>query len=342
MKQRTVLASTAALLVWLALVPVAGGQSHRGLQRSSAVIKQSVAELASPLAQSVVEIRLGEQIVALGTIVSADGLVVTKASELGDEAALNCRLWDARQLIPEVLAKDEELDLALLRLSAERLNAVDLSSQRRPTAGSFLVSVGPAGQTLGLGVVEVDARRFDLRHPKVNDRGQLGINCSSDPAQGVLVVSQVTENSAARRAGIRKGDVIVSINDLPLSHVEQLIGEVRQHKAGEQVDLIIRRGEEEIALRAKLGAIPVFEPYNQWGGGPFSKRRFGFASVIAHDTPIEPQQCGGPLLDTDGRVVGINIARALRVASYALPADVVHAFVEQHAPTAKPSRPASE
>ncbi len=341
MKQRIVLAATVALLISIAVAPVASAQSRSGIQRSSSAVKQSVAELASPLAPSVVEIRLGERIVALGTIVTSDGLVVTKASEMGDEAALTCRLWDDRELTPEVVAKDEELDLALLQLSAANLDAVNLSSQRRPTAGSFLVSVGAAGQTLGLGLVEVDARKFDLRHPKPSERGILGATCSSDQKQGGLVVQQVTENSAARRAGIRKGDVIVSINDRPLSLVEQLVGEVRQHKVGEQVDLIIRRGGETIALQAKLAAAPVFEPYDQWGGGPFSKRRFGFASVIVHDTPIPPQQCGGPLLDTDGSVVGINIARALRVASYALPADVVQAFVEQNAPSADRSKPPS-
>jgi serine protease Do len=41
---------------------------------------------------------------------------------------------------------------------------------------------------------------------------------------------------------------------------------------------------------------------------------------LPHDTPLRPKDCGGPLVDTDGRVAGINIARALRVATYALPA----------------------
>ena len=338
MKQRIFfLAITAAMLMSAVAANVLRAQPRAGIQRSSSAVKQSVAELASSVNQSVVEIRLGERTVALGTIVASDGLVVTKASELGDGASLSCRLWDERQLTPEIVATDEALDLVLLRLSAADLSPVDLSTDRRPTAGSFLVSVGTAGQTLGLGVVEVDARKFDLRQPKASERGYLGVNCSSDQELGGLVVQQVTDDSAARRAGIRKGDVIVSINDRPLLLVEQLLRELRQHKAGEQVDLIIRRGEEKISLQAKLGVYAMFEPYDQWGGGPFSNRRFGFESVIVHDTPLTPQNCGGPLLDTDGHVVGINIARALRVASYALPVDVVRDFVQQHVPPAAPS-----
>ena len=34
---------------------------------------------------------------------------------------------------------------------------------------------------------------------------------------------------------------------------------------------------------------------------------------------INPEQCGGPLIDLEGRVVGLNIARSGRVRSYAIP-----------------------
>ena len=55
----------------------------------------------------------------------------------------------------------------------------------------------------------------------------------------------------------------------------------------------------------------------------FSDRRFGFPTVVPHDLAIAPNDCGGPLVDIDGRCLGVNIARALRVASYALPPGVV-------------------
>ena len=45
----------------------------------------------------------------------------------------------------------------------------------------------------------------------------------------------------------------------------------------------------------------------------------GFDEVIEHDTVLPPWLCGGPLLNLDGEAVGINIARASRVATYALP-----------------------
>jgi S1-C subfamily serine protease len=62
--------------------------------------------------------------------------------------------------------------------------------------------------------------------------------------------------------------------------------------------------------------------------GPISARATGFNRVFMHDSVIIPNQCGGPLVNLDGRAVGINIARAGRVSTYALPADTVQSVVK--------------
>ena len=46
----------------------------------------------------------------------------------------------------------------------------------------------------------------------------------------------------------------------------------------------------------------------------------GFPNVLQHDADVFPEQCGGPLVGLDGRLLGLNIARADRVVSYAIPA----------------------
>ncbi len=45
--------------------------------------------------------------------------------------------------------------------------------------------------------------------------------------------------------------------------------------------------------------------------------------VLQHDIPLSPEECGGPLLDLDGHCVGINVARAGRVKTLAVPASDV-------------------
>jgi len=53
--------------------------------------------------------------------------------------------------------------------------------------------------------------------------------------------------------------------------------------------------------------------------GKRSHRRTGFSCVLQHDSVIRPIDCGGPLVDLQGNLIGLNIARASRVATYAIP-----------------------
>ena len=63
-------------------------------------------------------------------------------------------------------------------------------------------------------------------------------------------------------------------------------------------------------------------------GGPVSGRASDFSAVFQHDTVIRPVDCGGPLVDLSGKAIGINIARAGRTETYALPADVILPLLE--------------
>ena len=56
-------------------------------------------------------------------------------------------------------------------------------------------------------------------------------------------------------------------------------------------------------------------------GTKLSNRRGGFPAILQHDSGLRPDACGGPLVDIDGKAVGINIARAGRTETYAIPSD---------------------
>jgi len=49
--------------------------------------------------------------------------------------------------------------------------------------------------------------------------------------------------------------------------------------------------------------------------------------VLQHDTILNPKDCGGPVVNLDGKTVGINIARSGRVESLAIPAEAVLAVI---------------
>src|SRR5690606_19898060 len=93
--------------------------------------------------------------------------------------------------------------------------------------------------------------------------------------------------------------------------------------------LDIMRGDNKISVRAVLtGRVAAMagtdrREYQNSLGSALSERRFGFPKAFQHDTVLNPTDCGGPLVDLEGRVVGFNIARAGRTESYAIPANVV-------------------
>src|SRR5437870_13748813 len=62
-------------------------------------------------------------------------------------------------------------------------------------------------------------------------------------------------------------------------------------------------------------------------GSKLSEKRTGFPNILQHDTVLNPTDCGGPRVDLDGKAVGINIARAGRVESYAIPSDTILALL---------------
>ena len=76
------------------------------------------------------------------------------------------------------------------------------------------------------------------------------------------------------------------------------------------------------------GRLPLV--WDRWGGGPFSQRRFGFGTVIAHDAVIDPSDCGGPVIDLDGNFLGINVSRAMRTTTYVVPAGKLQALVQTY------------
>lgn len=73
--------------------------------------------------------------------------------------------------------------------------------------------------------------------------------------EGVLV-NRVVENSPAERAGIEKGDVIVSVDQRAVESPDELASIVRSQGAGETVSIRIVRDGERRTLQARLSGRP--------------------------------------------------------------------------------------
>jgi serine protease Do len=175
-------------------------------------------------------------------------------------------------------------------------------------------------------VISAETRAVPGPRRQNRRRGWLGISLGGgDAGVGIL---EVIPESAAAKAGLRAGDEIQTVDGQPMKSMDHIIETIGNHSPGEKLAIVLQREGQQLTKEVELGRpLQGPQPEDQWGGGPFSDRREGFPSVLPHDTAVLPQQCGGPLVDMDGKVVGVNIARALRVTTYAIPAEVVQKFV---------------
>lgn len=193
--------------------------------------------------------------------------------------------------------------------------------------GDWLATVGLGRDPIAVGVVSVLPREIEKRD------GFLGIkmDITTISPRGkplAVVVESVTPDSAASEAGLQPGDRILSVNGQPTAKPQDLGAVIRGHNPGDRIELRVERGEEKLTLMAMLrgwqpNAAERRAYYQNSLGGKLSERRFGFASALQHDTVLDPDECGGPIVDLGGRVVGINISRAGRTETYALPIELV-------------------
>ena len=293
---------------------------------NSASIKAAFQAAVSDASAATVTILSDGEPAAIGVVLDREGHIVTKASDLLGN--LTCQPGDGIDHTATLVGSDIANDLAVLRIDARDLKSATWRTDSVPVPGSLIASVGPADELLSVGVVSSEPRRIGGSTEPEGRRGWLGVGLGD--GEGGLGIKSVYRGSAAMEAGILPGDRILKIDGVSMKDYEQVVEAVGSKLPGKTLQIVVQRGDEELELKATLGKPHTHaSPQDHWGGGPFSARRTGFPVVLPHDSVVHPTECGGPLVDTDGKIVGINIARALRVTTYALPADVVLATAKE-------------
>ncbi len=306
--------------------------------KNHSTVKRAYSKLTETAGKSTVRIKSGNATVILGTVVDATGLIVTKASVLKEHKEILCVI-DDQELKPSVIATDDNYDLALLKVDKSNLTPIQFDNSEKPLqAGQIVVSVDYDAEPESIGVLSVEPRRFRRLRGNRTPRGRqgyLGVSVDSNPDGDGVRVRTVQSDSAARRAGLRVGDVVLSIGGKETNSRDELSQIIKKFKPKSDVKIKIVRRDDERELSAKLGDLADAETsgFDQWGGKPFSKRRFNFPKVIVHDSVLNPTKCGGPLVNSKGRAIGINIARSLRVATYAVPSKAIKEFLATHRKT---------
>lgn len=263
----------------------------------------------------------GRKEIGYGVVISADGHILTKASEVLDAKALVVTVDQTKYETVKLLTVDPTWDVALLKIEASGLVPVVFAPTSKVPQGTWVVANGATTRTarrLLAGIVSAKIREIPAA-------GGAALGVVLNGKSKLLEVDAVNEKSGAKDAGLQKGDVILAIEGKKLKKIEDIAEILKDRKAGSTVKMTYRRKGAEITVDVRLAARgEMFTEQmnrNDQMSGEFSPRRSGFPRVMQHDILGSKSVVGGPLLDLDGRCLGMNIARANRAESFAIPVE---------------------
>lgn len=292
---------------------------------------QAFREAIGPAYKSTVELLVEDERQAYGAIVDADGWIITKDSQLPLKGKLVCRLWSGEESEVQVVSRNSALDLALLHMDRRGLQPLEWADDVLPGRGSWMITTSVQDTPAAFGIVSTGLMTVGAR------KVRMGVQLREDAG---AVIEKVFYGTGADDAGLRSGDRIRAIDGQKLASQKEALDALKSCQAGQCVQLTIQRGSNEMETQVRMMDLSedLIDETEMEVNGSISARSSGFSTIFMHDTVLSPNQCGGPLVNLDGRAVGINIARAGRVSSYALPASTVRAQVSQMLSSAKSSQ----
>ena len=229
-----------------------------------------------------------------GVIVdAANGLILTNEHVIKDAYEINITLKDGRELSAEIVGRDSDTDVAVLRVDADDLVEIPLADSSALRVGDFVVAVGNPfglGQTVTSGIVSA-LGRSGLGIESIEDFIQTDASINLGNSGGALVNLRgelVGINTAIYGAG-SKGNIGIGFAiPINLAHdiMQQLVehGEVRRGRLGAQGQDLTEQLAQAFGIDRSNGFIVT----QIESGSPADKSgmRVGDVIVSANGRPI--------------------------------------------------------
>lgn len=182
------------------------------------------------------------------------GIVSAKARQLG---ALNNRYGIESFIQTDAAVNPGNSGGALVNTRGE---LVGINTIIKTSTGSYVGYSFAVPETIVRKVV------VDLKESGVVQRAVLGISFRAIDQQfidelgddsdikeiGGIYVASVSEGGAASEAGLRKGDVILSVDGVAVNDSATFLEQIGKRRPGDEITLKLRRGEKEITTKATL------------------------------------------------------------------------------------------
>ena len=321
------------------MTSLAGQQSLESAYRTTGTAVVAAFETQRAVMQTSSAVILdGRKEVGYGVVISPEGHILTKASEFLDLKTPSIMVDRTNYPVVKVLATDSEWDVVLVKVEAAGLIPVVYAPTSEVPQGTWVVANGATTRThrrVLEGIISAKIREIPAS-------GGPALGVVLKPKSKTLEIEDVNPNSGAKQAGLQKGDVILSIEGKAVTKIEEIAEALKERKAGTMVKVTFRRGKDEQTVDVRLATrgemFTELMNRNDAMSGDFSRRRSGFPRVLQHDILGNGKIVGGPLLDMDGRCLGMNIARANRAESFAIPVEDLKALADRLMKPAAPPK----
>lgn len=204
---------------------------------------------------------------ALGLAVCAQQEVIVKEERVISDTVINPQHGKEQKVITLKLKGDKADEKKyVIEVDGDKIkvNGKDIADIKDidVTIGKnrvFMRSAGAPGQFRVFTNPEImEERRQDMRsrfpafgETKGEPRALLGVGMEKTD-KGVKVIS-VTENSAAEKAGLQKGDIISQIDGKKITTEMELTSTISSHKPGDQVEVTYNRDGKDKKVKTTLG-----------------------------------------------------------------------------------------
>ncbi len=286
--------------------------------------------------RSLVQVTVDGKAVAMGIVVR-EGVVATKRSEIllhngkrfGD---ISCRLESGLELPAEIIADSHTHDVALLRVDDRSMPTLQLATDidyRQGELISALISPDEnpiSGTVSTIGAFRVNAHpggvgAFDVNPTELGIRIDVGEEFATpDDSSNPLEWYSYSDGR------LKHGDVISHVNGVGTQDKKTWRAATEDLIAGDLVQVTVRHNQSTETLVFPSGA-SYWRAFDS--AGPLSHRRTGFPEVFGHDALITAQQCGSPVIDRRGNVIGMNIARFHKHQTLAIPSKTLATLVDE-------------
>ncbi|MCT4616062.1 MAG: Do family serine endopeptidase [Marinifilaceae bacterium] len=277
-----------------------------------------------------------------GVIISKNGYIITNNHVVSSAKYINITLHDKRKFKAELIGKDKNTDLALLKIEAENLPNINYGDSESLKLGEWVLAVGNPfnlKSTVTAGIISAKARNIGIMQGQlsiesflqtdaavnpgnsggalVNDRGELiGINTAIESRTGSysgysfaipativkkiisdlkefgqvqraflgvemanidsklanhlklseikgVIITKVKRNSSSYDAGLKSGDIILSIAGKEINSTSELQEQISKYRPGENVEIIFIRNSKaqkvNLILKNQLGNTKIIK-----------------------------------------------------------------------------------